>query len=65
LTPDLDPPESNSSVNSLISNAFFLLNRRFKFKKRSQLIIGARDEPLPVVAVGVCNPNCSRIAIHG
>jgi len=28
-----------------------------EFKKRSQLIIGARDEPLSVVAMRVCNPD--------
>ena len=32
-------------------------NRGFKFQKRSQLFIPARNETLPVVAVRVSNPD--------
>jgi hypothetical protein len=40
-------------------------NRRFKFKKRSQLIIGARDETLSIVPVGVSNSDRSPVGING
>jgi hypothetical protein len=36
-----------------------------EFKKRSLLIISARDEPLPVIAVRVSDPDCSPVGIHG
>src|SRR5262249_47718638 len=38
-----------------------LPNRRSKFRKRSQLFIRLRDEPLPVIAMCVCNPACSTV----
>jgi hypothetical protein len=39
-------------------------NRRFKFRKRSQLFIGAHDETLSI-AMRVSNPDCSPFTIHG
>jgi hypothetical protein len=36
-----------------------------ELKKRSQLIIGAHNETLPVVAMRVRNPDCSSAGIHG
>jgi hypothetical protein len=39
-------------------------NHPREFKKRSQLIVGARDEPLPVIAMRVCNPDRFPFAIH-
>jgi hypothetical protein len=38
-------------------------NHPREFKKRCQLIIGARDEPLSVVAVRVNNPDCLPLGI--
>jgi hypothetical protein len=32
-------------------------NRRFKFKKRSQLFIGMHNVTFPIVAVRVCDPD--------
>jgi hypothetical protein len=34
-------------------------NRKFKFKKRGQLLIGVHNEPLSVAAVCVNNPGYS------
>ena len=39
-------------------------NRRFEFQKRSQLFISARNEPLPVVAVRIRNPDSSPFTVH-
>jgi len=40
-------------------------NRRFKFDKRRQLLIGAHNETFSVVAVRVGNPDRSPVAVHG
>jgi hypothetical protein len=40
-------------------------NRRFEFHKSSQLFIGTHNETLPVVAMGVSNPDCSPLRING
>jgi hypothetical protein len=39
-------------------------NRRFKFNKRGQLFIRSQNEPLSVIAMRVCNPDCSPFGIH-
>jgi hypothetical protein len=39
-------------------------NHPREFKKRSQLIIGARDEPLSVIALRVSNPDRSPVGIN-
>jgi hypothetical protein len=39
-------------------------HRRFKFHKSSQLFILAYNDSLPVVAMCVCNPDCSPVAIN-
>jgi hypothetical protein len=39
-------------------------NRRFEFQKRSELFIGVHNEALTVVAMCVCNPDCSPARIH-
>jgi hypothetical protein len=39
--------------------------RRFQFHKRSQLFIRSHNEPLPVVAVRVSNPDRSPLGING
>jgi hypothetical protein len=39
--------------------------RRFEVDKRSQLFIRTHDETLSVVAMRVCNPDCSSFRIHG
>jgi len=39
-------------------------NRTFQFQKRSQLFIGANDEPFSVT-VRVNNPDCSPFGING
>jgi hypothetical protein len=40
-------------------------NHRFEFQKRRQLFIRAHNETLSVVAMRVCNPDCSTARIHG
>jgi hypothetical protein len=37
----------------------------FEFHKRSQLFIGRHNETLSVVAMRVCNPDCSPVGING
>jgi hypothetical protein len=39
-------------------------NRRLQFEKRSQLFIRVRNKTLSVVAVCVCNPDCSPVEIN-
>jgi len=39
-------------------------NRRFKFKKCGRLLIRVHNETLSVVAVRVCNPDCSPVGIN-
>ena len=38
-------------------------NRLFKFQKRRQYFIGVHNETLSVVAMPVCNPDCSSLRI--
>jgi hypothetical protein len=33
----------------------------FKFQKRTQLFIRTHNETLPIIAVRVCNPDCSTV----
>src|SRR6266513_700191 len=40
-------------------------SRRFKFQKRGQLLIRVHNETLSVVAMCVCNEDCSPATIHG
>jgi len=40
-----------------------LPKHRFKFQKRSQLFICPHNETLSVVAMRVCNPDCSPVGI--
>jgi hypothetical protein len=40
-------------------------DRRFEFEKCRQQFIRPRNETLSVVAVRVCNPDCSPVGIHG
>jgi hypothetical protein len=40
-------------------------NRRFKFKKHSQLFIRTHHEPLSVAAMRVSNPGCLSVRIEG
>jgi hypothetical protein len=40
-------------------------NHRFEFQKRSELFIRAHNERLSVVAMRVCNPDCSTARSHG
>jgi hypothetical protein len=40
-------------------------NRRFDFHKRSQLFIRTHNVTAPVVAMRVCDPDRSPVAIHG
>ena len=39
-------------------------NRPFQFQKRSQLFIRTHNETLSIVAMRVCNPDCSPIGIN-
>jgi hypothetical protein len=39
-------------------------NRRLKFEKRSQLFIGMHNKTLSIVAMRVCNPDCSPVGIN-
>jgi hypothetical protein len=39
-------------------------DRRFEFQKRGQLLIRTHNETLSIVAMSVCNPECSPAAIH-
>jgi hypothetical protein len=39
-------------------------NRPFQFNKRSQLFIRTHNETLSVVAMRVCNPDCSPVGIN-
>jgi len=39
-------------------------NPRFEFKKLSQLFIRVHNEPLPIAAMRVSNPDCSPLTIH-
>ena len=36
----------------------------FKFKKRAELLVGLHNEALSVVAMCVCNPDCSPVEIN-
>jgi hypothetical protein len=48
-----------------LSNQFAVsTNRRFKFNKRSQLLLSVHNEALSVVAMRVCNPDCSAFTIQ-
>jgi hypothetical protein len=40
-------------------------SRRFQFHKRRQLFIRVHNETLTVVAMCVCNPDGSPVAVHG
>jgi hypothetical protein len=40
-------------------------NHPGEFKKRSPFIVSARDKTISVVAVCICNPNCSAVGING
>jgi hypothetical protein len=65
--PDSDPfndAESQKNLGSLSSRFAVGANRRFKLQKRRQLFICARDETLSVVAMHVCNEDCSPVAIQ-
>jgi len=44
---------------------FLSQNRRFQFKKRSQLFIRTHNETLSVAPMRVCNEHCSPARIHG
>jgi hypothetical protein len=39
-------------------------NRSFQFQKRSQYLIRVHDETLPVIAMGVSNPDCPPFPIQ-
>jgi hypothetical protein len=39
-------------------------DRRFKFEKRRQLLIRTHNETLSVIAMCVCNPDCSPVGIN-
>jgi hypothetical protein len=39
-------------------------NRRFEFNKRRQLFIRVHNETLSVVAMRVCNKDCSPVGIN-
>ncbi len=41
------------------------MNRPLQFQKRTQHFIGMHNEPLSVVAMRVCNPDCSPLTING
>jgi hypothetical protein len=41
------------------------VNRRFEFDKPSQLLIRVKNETLPVAAMRISNPDCSRLGIDG
>jgi hypothetical protein len=56
MTPSFEKISTASQAN------FATSNRRFKFNKRSQLLIGTHDETLSVVAMCVCNPDRSPVA---
>jgi hypothetical protein len=40
-------------------------NRQFHFERCRQLFIGTHNEPHPVTAMHVCNPNGSSLKIEG
>jgi hypothetical protein len=40
-------------------------DRPLQFQKRRQLFIRAHNETLSVVAMRVCNPDCSPVGING
>jgi hypothetical protein len=39
-------------------------NGRFQFHKRRQLFIRVHNETLPIIAMRVCNPDCSPFGIN-
>jgi len=41
------------------------VNGRFEFHKRSQLLIGADNKAIPIIAMRVNNPDCSPLGING
>jgi hypothetical protein len=41
-----------------------ITNRRLEFQKRGQLFVCTRNETLSVVAMRVCNPDCSPAEIN-
>jgi hypothetical protein len=60
--PDSDPFSDAQFAKCLacLSRQFAAsADRRFKFKKRRILFVATNDKPLPVVAMRVCNPDCS------
>jgi hypothetical protein len=57
-TPSFEKISTASQGNSATPN------RRFEFHKRSQLFIRVHNETLSVVAMRVCNPNCSPVGIN-
>jgi hypothetical protein len=65
--PDSDPlnhVEFGENPASLSRQKTATPNRCFKFHKRRQLFIRAPNETLSVVAVCVCNPDCSSAGIN-
>ena len=39
-------------------------NRHFQVQKRSKLLIGVHNEPFPITAMRVCNPDRSPVGIN-
>jgi hypothetical protein len=55
---------SLAKLGRIVKTISATANRRFKFQKRSQLFIGVHNETLSVIAMCVCNPDCSPVGIH-
>jgi len=57
-------PKSGENYASLSSQFAATPNCRFEFEKSGKFFIRVHNEPLPVVAVRISNPDCSPLKIQ-
>src|SRR5438128_12665909 len=57
------PPSLEKTSPAVKHNRATSRNRRFKFQKRSQHLIGPHKKTLSITAMCVCNPDRSPVAI--
>jgi hypothetical protein len=60
----LSDAEFGKNAAKLSSQFAASANGRFEFQKRAQLFIRTHNETLSVVAMCVCNPDCSPVGIE-
>jgi hypothetical protein len=63
LTPVPDNAECGKNLACSSRQLAASADRRFKISKRAELFIRTHDKPLSVVAMRVCDPDCSPLGV--